>query len=678
MDWIVERKLKANPKLESDIQRICRLPIAEPLSDEEIDAIQRVYVKPRALENGFRLQRVQAEAIQAFVENEGLFAPIAVGGGKTLVSLACIGIAIEQGLQRVMLFVPPQVYVQLVEHDIAWARRRVKLGCSFYLFGGKSQRKRAELAGHRTGCWIMPYSLLSARDSFEILEAVKPQMMVFDEAHALKNRKTSARTRRILSYWRKYRPLVIALSGTMTSKSLKDYSHILQMCLRDGAPIPVETQAVDDWAAVLDSDQVSQEGHHNRSTNTGPLRPLINWSNANFPKTPLQFDIAGFRRAFQNRLLTTPGVVSSPPDQIGTSLTFTNKKAEAPKPALLKLIDNLNNLWVTPDGDEIEHAMLIWKWKQELTTGFYNSLQWPDAGQLCDRRGLDVKAAEDLLAASKQHHKMQQLYHKELRTWFRSHPHRPGLDTPMLVGSDMLRNQDRNVGSKLYEAWLEARNYYFNGIVERDSVPVRVCDYKLKQAISWCRATGRSQGIIWYFHQAVGEWLTEILEDAGIPVVHCPAGKAFDAFLIGDGAADRCRGKFLVCSLAAHGTGKNLQYMTDQLFIQLPPTEQLMQQSVGRTHRKGQESDEVQIQTLISNEIDEMALAALLNDATYVFETQNDSRKLLIGTWNPMPTIYASSVLQRAGIQAKILNARQQQLLSERFTTEKKAEGNVA
>jgi hypothetical protein len=45
----------------------------------------------------------------------------------------------------------------------------------------------------------------------------------------------------------------------------------------------------------------------------------------------------------------------------------------------------------------------------------------------------------------------------------------------------------------------------------------------------------------------------------------------------------------------------------------------------------------------------------------------NSPRKVLIATWDPLPTIYTSSVLIRAGANAKMLNARQQLLLSERF-----------
>lgn len=669
-EFVSKRVLAANPQKQSEIQRITQLPIADPLTDEEIDAINDLHVKPEAAKAGFKLQRVQAEALQIFEEEGGLFAPIEVGGGKTLIALRSVGIAVEQGLQRIMLFVPPQVYSQLVNHDIQQVRKWVPLGCSFYLLGGKSPKKRAQLAGGRKGCWVMPYSLLSARDSYEIIEKIKPELMIFDEAHALKNR-TSARTKRILTYWRRFRPHVVALSGTMTSKSLNDYAHLLQMCLKDKAPVPTEANMVQEWAAVLDSEQKQTEAFHGKKTGPGALRPLISWSNHHFPKQKLEFDTRGFRAAFMDRLMTTPGVVASPADSLGVSLVIENHKADQMASTggaeLQKLIDQLENQWVTPSGDELEHAMLVWKWNSELTAGIYNALEWPTEEVLAQRKGISEPEAKSLLDRSKEYHSAQQYYHKELRTWFRNYPHRPGLDTPMLIGGNMSRYGNRDVGEVLYEAWGEKQQRDFEERVERDSRPVRVCDFKIRQAVKWAKAHNKTGGIIWFHHQAVGAWLNEVFKEEGLDPIFCPAGKASNNFLTGPSAASECEGRFVICSIAAHGTGKNLQFMQDQLFVQLPVSEMTMEQAIGRTHRKGQQADEITINTLVTSTYDEMALSALLNDALYVRETMNSPRKILIANWNPMPIIFGSSVLIRAGAQTKMLNARQQQLLSERF-----------
>lgn len=669
MDWVVGRALQGQPEKQSEISRIVSLPIAEPITDEEVEMLQHAHVKPEAYATGFRLQRVQVEALQFFIETGGLFAPIQVGGGKTLISLRCVGIAAEQGVDRIALFVPPQVYSQLVNHDINWCRQRVAIGTNIYLMGGKSPKRRLELAGGRRGCWVIPYSLLSTEDSFELLERIRPQLMIFDEAHALKNR-DAARTKRIRTYWRRYRPNCVCLSGTMTSKSLNDYAHLLMMSLGEHAPVPLEANMVQEWASVLDSEQAQTESWHKPKTSAGPLRPLINWSNNNFPKTKLEFDVRGFRQAFQNRLLTTPGVVSSPADALGTSLIIENVQADAMASAggarLRELQTQLDQLWVTPSGDEIDHAMHVWKCHNELTAGIYNALVWPDPGQIAERHKLSVDAATELLEKSKKFHVAQNDYHKALRHWFTTHPHKPGLDTPMLVGGSMAKYAASHVGDALYTAWRRKEDLDFEGRIIRDSVPMRVCDYKIQVAKKW--AAEQKRGIIWYWHQEVGEWLAETIPDAAF----FPAGKQGNRELTAPDAGTQLGNRILICSLPAHGTGKNLQYMQNQLFLQLAINETSMEQGIGRTHRKGQKADEVTVTTVISNMHDQLALGAILNDAIYVSETMNQPQKVLIATWDPMPTTYGHDVLTRAGAQAKILTARQQQLLSERFNQQGK------
>jgi hypothetical protein len=674
MDWISERVLQGDPDQESEIQRICHIPISEPLTDAEVEAVNQVQIKAEAYTKGFRFKRVQAEALQTFAEKGSVFAPVSVGGGKTLICLRCLGIAFENGVQRAVMVVPSNVYNQLISHDIDWARRRVPLGFNFYLLGGKSPAKRRELAGGRRGCWVLPYSLLSRPDTFELLEAIRPELIVFDEAHNIKNR-GAARTKRILTYWKKHRPRVACASGTMTRKSIKDFSHMLTMSLGAGAPVPADANIVQEWAAVLDSEQAQTETYHKGKASAGPLRPLINWSNRHFSHTRIDFDVPGFRQAFQNRLLTTPGVIATPADELGTSIVIQNLKgSHMTRPGgaeLDELIHKLNNAWVSPSGDEIEHAMLIWGLNYQLTAGFYYLQIWPEPEDIAHKRGMSADEAESLLERSIDYHERLNEYHKVLRAWFTHGGHRPGLDTPMLVGGDMARHGSTNVGNELFMSWQQKEAADFEGRVARLSLPVRVCDYKLQMAVDWCKQQEEGLGgILWYHHDDLGLWLFETLMASGIPAVHCPAGREADKFLTPyDEAAKRCKGKFLVCSTRAHGQGKNLQFMQNQLFVQLPVSEDSMEQSIGRTHRSGQEADEVVCTTLVSNEFDDMCLAAILNDAIYVQETMNNPQKVLIASWDPMPIIYGSQLLIRAGAQTRMLSARQQQMLAEKFQT---------
>jgi hypothetical protein len=232
----------------------------------------------------------------------------------------------------------------------------------------------------------------------------------------------------------------------------------------------------------------------------------------------------------------------------------------------------------------------------------------------------------------------------------------------------MKRHGPSNVGKDLYMAWMAMKDAEFEGMVERDSIPVRVCDYKVQEAVRWMKDHPVGEGIVWFYHNECGRWAYEEAEKQGLPVVLCPAGKATNEFLTSEGAEERCRGKFLIASIMAHGTGKNLQFLADQCYMQFPWNEAVAQQSIGRTHRKGQKADTVTVTTMVSCGADELALASCLNDAVYVLETMRSQRKVLIASWDPMPTIYGSQMLQRAGISAKTLSAKQRLLLRERFS----------
>lgn len=666
LDALAQRVLARDPRKKSEMQRICSVPIVRPLSSEESALIGQEETKADALAQGFRLTEGQVEALHAFRLYRGVFAPLPVGTGKTLISLKCAAIAAEWGVERSAIFVPPQVHTQLVQRDIQWVRTRTPLGVTFYPLGGKSRKQRAMLSqGRRKGCWIIPYSLLSAADAHEVLYGISPQLLVFDEAHNLRHR-TAARTKRILTYCENYKPMVVCLSGTMTSKSVQDYAHLIALTLGEYSPLPRDASSAYEWAALLDSEPANQYANPvGRRANPGSLRPLVNWSNENFPDNPATFDKQGFRKAYQHRLMSTPGVVSAQGESLGTSLLVENR----PVPLMSRgesgaqlqaLMDKLELTWTSPNGDELEHAIVVAKCRYELSAGFYNSLYWPE----------ETPENASILFRSKEHHVLRQKYHKELRAWFSSRDHVEGMDTPMLVASSMARHGAKQVTKELYEAWQAMHAADFPERLERLSKPVRVCDYKIHAAVEHMRSAFAADipTIYWFYHHGIGEWLTEAAAAAGIDHIYAPAGAAANRMLVQE--LEATKGRPLIASIKAHGTGKNLQSKyIDQYYVQIPQNETMFEQAVGRTHRQGQEADVCTIYTNVSNKMDELCVAAILNDAAYVYESMRLDRKSFTATWNPPPTVHASAVLTAAGLTAKSLSARQQLLLSQRFST---------
>jgi len=654
----------------AEIRRIIGMPLAMPLEAEEAEEYNHMNVLAPAYNEGFRLFPVQAEGVFAYESYGGLFGPIPVGEGKTLTSLMIANKAWQKGLRKILLLVPPQVLRQLVERDIRWARTKVPITYPILVLGGKSlAQRRAYARSGKKGLYVLPYSCMCTKDTVEVLEGIQPELIIADEAHKLSARNT-ATTKRLLHYIERYKPEGVCLSGTITSKGILDYYHLIKWCLGSNNPLPNSTSLANEWAVVLDACASSGDCEYVSSTCTGPLQPLVQWANKHYPHEQISQDIAGFRKAYRLRLTSTPGVVASKESKLGTSLILANVPVPDYKAVegwndLENLIDNVEERWLTPNDDEIDHAIHKWKWLFELSAGFYNSLTWPEPEILAERRSISEIEASDLLEKAKVHHEAGQSYAKALRSWL-AEKSKPGLDTPMLVGMEMARNGAATVGHALYGEWKAWKDLDFPGRPERDSTSVRVCPYKINEMLRWSHEevmpTGKG-AIVWYYHQEMGVWATEELREIGMDAVHCPAGDAFNSLIIDPANAD----KIIVASISAHGTGKNLQHFEHQYVLQWPRPAHVTEQMLGRTHRNGQKADELVVRTNWTLEFDELNFAACLNDSLYIHQTTGNRQKLIYATYDPLPKVFPSMVLQERGFQNRKLDRGQEKYLQEKF-----------
>ncbi len=673
-----------DPTTWAEIQRIVGLSISHPFTPEEVEYYNREHVQAAAYDNGFRLDPLQAMSVATYEIYDGLFAPIAVGGGKTLISLMCACIAFSKGLERILLHVPSPVLSQLVQTDIPWARSRVHINYPIHVLGGKSRdNRRAIAASTRKGLYIMPYSLLSTEDASENLEAIDPQLTILDEAHNLANH-SAARTRRVVNYWRKRQLAgkqmeLVILSGTITGKSIKDYYHLIKPCLKENCPLPLSDRMTTDWALLVDAVASGPEAVIS-PLGAAPIQPVVQWARQNFPKFKGGFsdDVYGFRKAFQCRLNSAPGVVASGDASIGTSLIFQNRPVEGYAshpdfPLLKQLIDQVEDMWQTPNGDEIEFAIHKWKWLNELSCGFYNELTWPSPEVYAKRKGIAEFEAGQILERAKMHHLVNQEYAKLLRH-FLEHTHRVGCDTPFLVGQEMMRNGDKSVGAELYRAWKDAKDLEFEGMPDRDARGVRVCDYKIQASVAWAKElqAKKEGGVIWYHSHEIGEWMTEYLHAAGMgTALHCPAGEQYNKLLrIDDSDTARKKdmsGRILVASIGAHAEGKNLQYMQNMLVLQWPRPAKKAEQLIGRLHRRGQQADELYVRTMQTLAFDEQVFAACLNDSLYIHQSTGNRQKLIYAAYDPRPRIFPPAVLDQRGLEIVHLSPEDQKVFNERF-----------
>lgn len=658
----------------AEVTRIVQLPLVLPMSDAEFEDFQYKHVQAPALREGFRLFRTQADMVNTYEKTGGGFFPVGVGWGKTLATLMIAQKAWDKGLRKMVLLIPPQVVTQLRQTDIKWARQRVAIQYPIHFLHGRGvvQREAMTKSG-RVGLYVMPYSYLSTKDTTAMLEAIEPEIVIADEAHNLA-RRNSARTKRMMHYIETYSPEGVCLSGTITSKSVHDYYHLIRWSCGQDNPLPNAATLAQDWGNVLDAEVTAGGIYEVASAGTKTISPLLNWARQHFPRETFDYTVPSFRKAYSHRMNTSPRVVSSGDADIGVSLTLHNEpvrdhKKHADWPKLEELLLQVTDEWKTPNGDEIEHAIHTWKWLNELSAGFYNELFWTDEDTLAKRRAIPVSEAASILERAKIRHAARQEYSKELRRWLED-VHIPKLDTPFLVESSMAQHGDRDVASSVYQLWKQWHSYDFPGCPDRESRAVRICDYKIKRAVHWAENAIRHGGaILWVHHIEVGEWLMDELVAAGLRdrAVHCPAGPIGNERILDPANGD----KIIVASINGHGTGKNLQHFSQQCYVQWPRQATLAEQSLGRTHRNGQKADELIVHTMNTLDFDDVNFAACLNDALYIHQTTDNRQKVIYASYDPPPKIFPSLVLMERGLNAKILTKDQEKALYDKFVGDK-------
>lgn len=678
-----------------EMDRILKLAFVDMMDDEESAEFSRGILLASAFEKGFTLFREQASAVASYLTEDGGFFPIGVGWGKTGIALMCAERAWRKGMTKIMLHIEPSTLGQLVKTDIPMWRKHTNLSVPFHVLGGRSKKDREMLYNSgRKGCYIVPYSLLSVKDTMDMLEAIEPDLVIADECHNLKDRKT-ARTKRWMAMMQYRDRELVAMSGTITTKSIEDYRHLIDLALKDGSPLPRNGAMAYGWSRVIDSGSVITDQHQ-----AGPMEPMVAWANEqrieqrrqeSDPEKRakirhLRLTVSDIREAYTQRLHSAPGVTSSPDSEIKASVSIENKNEQGNPWAsegefwqtrdgwgeLDNHMDRIKDEWQTPNGDEIEHAIHTFKWMVELGSGFYNELVWPTPEWVCTHNNVDVVQAESAILSAEHAHVLHQKYSKCLRGFFEDSP--PGLDTPMLVGLAINQHPETLPGElvMIYHMWKGAeadaiREHGF--LVERLSNAVRVCDFKINRAVQWAKHAMDKQGsgIIWVHNREIGKWMIDALNTAEVTAIACPAGaneQITDLFNPDTGTNDA----IAVSSIKSHGTGKNLQKAGAQLFLQWPRDAKQAEQTLGRVHRNRVEEfrDHVTITSMNVLPYDHLLFGACLVDAVYQHQT-GSRRKMVYATYDPMPRIFTPEFLKARGAKTSLLNPRQRAMLEDTF-----------
>jgi len=657
-----EQHRHARPVPQVEMDRILGLPVCLMPDEDDAELFSAERMRPEAYVRGLRFRPAQVAALRAWQRTKGGLFPIGVGDGKTLIAFMIANEAFMDGMKKGIYLVPAGVAPQVALQQLPFARRMMLLSVPVHFAYGRSWSERVALArSGAAGLYVLNYSHLSQPDANDVLAGIAPGYIIADEAHRLKNPR-AALTKRVFAAVDAHDSRLVAMSGTMGKKKLLDVHHLSVVSLRDNSPLPRQRGACEAWGQHLDSGSTGDKQDLPAS-----LRPLVEWARERFPDQP-EFlkNVESLRRAFRLRMNTSPGVVSTGKVDLPCTLMIENRPVPSLEQApgwdkVAKHLAELETHWRTPDGDEIEHGMLLYKWRYELHAGFYNSLVWPDVVHMMRYRLASSEGeAAERVARARVYHAALQSYHKLLRGYLDDSP--LGLDTPMQVGRAISKG-DQRVPSELVDAWHVKEELDFEGRPERIGRPVYLSDARIMAAIEWAASRDGEGSILWWFHNAVGARAAEIARSLGVDLLFCPAGPEHDEAILSRANA----GKVVIASMSAHGEGKNLQHFGDQCFLQWPREARLAEQTIGRTHRQGQERDELVVTTMNTTEFDHMNYAACLLDAVFAHQVMDSHQRIVFAGYDPLPMIFSPEFLHEQGFNPTMLSADQRQRMEEHF-----------
>ena len=547
---------------QSEWERIANIPRTYGYDESLVDW---VHLDKSSVE----LKPVQKQALAAISELGGLFGPIPVGFGKTLIAWLAPVVA---KAKRPLILMP--------SHLIDSFKAEVGRFRHYFRQGYREPEVRS-------------YAILSSRKQSTLLEDMRPDMIVGDEAHTLRN-ETSSRGLRLRRYLHKYPDTkVVLLSGTFVDKKLSDLAELTHFCLRENNFIPTDTHCHEVWKQCVDLDGRPSEEHWNA------FRPLVHAEGMEYGASRTDESRRKVaRRAVCVRMASTPGVVMS--EEVSTPVPLFMHRVNFTVPApVLDLIDTLEVGGKTPDGDDIivedsQKARLA----KTLSLGFFHRWAWERIG------GRD----EEWLMAR--------------RTWSRalrfeiSENARENYDSAALIEADVQRvlRKDPKASGSIYTAWRTWLPHREK--LQPPTEPVWVDAFVFHRVGQWLSQQTRPT-IVWYQHQVVGD----VLARMGLEVYG--AGTSQPVFA----------GRHIAASITVHGTGKNLQAWDQMLVIEPPSSGKTWEQLIGRTHRQGQTAPRVDVFVLCHTDVLNKAMDKACEEAEFACDITGCVQRLQRATW---------------------------------------------
>jgi hypothetical protein len=396
---------------------------------------------------------------------------------------------------------------------------------------------------------FISYQLLGRVSGASLLERDPPDLIIMDEAHMCKNVRAAV-TRRLARYI-KLKPecIIVPMSGSIMKDSIKNFAHLMEWSMGEASCLPRDASTLTEWAEALD------EGTNAFTCRSpGALTGL-------FPVPADVPDAEVARRAFRARCAATAGFVSQDAkDGYGGSMLLTGMEYTV-NAATESNFQRLRTAMERPDGWALTESMQAWAVARQLVLGLH--YEW------------DPKPPEEWLNARK-------LWAQFVRDFLGSpRSTRMGIDSELQTTNAVIAG-DVEDEYGLLATWQKIRPTF-----DINSVPVWHDDSALRLCEEWLST--HDHGICWVEHR---HFAKELAKRTGLSYYGAKG-------LCGDKYIEEANGPIIV-SIAANSTGRNLQHKWYQNLVTAPPSDsERWEQLLGRTHRKFQVADTVEVDVLV-------------------------------------------------------------------------------
>lgn len=555
----------------AELERILALPRRswEPRAEEYVQALTQYLRQPNGRQT---LRAIQATALVEMHDNRGLLMPAAVGSGKGLTSLLSFFVLESR---RPLLLLPASLIEKTRKEAFAYSKH-----------------------------WIIPpfirmesYEKLGRTNHVNLLEEAQPDVIVADECHRLRNT-SAASTRRVKRYLETHpNTIFVGMSGTVMKRSILDFAHLAYWALRHKNPTPVTFQDRQAWAMALDE---KREGEARLAPGALVRMCTEEDKQAMARSGSLDESLAVVRRAVMRRVMDTPGIVATRQKLLGTSLRIENVIVRGQGAPHFAALQGLRERWERPDGEPLLDAIELWRHCREVACGFF--YRWNPAPPEIWRERRRAWAAF-------------------MRTILRTN--RSNIDSEAAVVKAIEQGlYPRNV----LDQWREVRGLYdpekHKEAVWLDAEVLKFCERWLFGKDTHVPKSTQG-GIVWVEHTEFGRMLSK---RTGVPYYQ-QGGQDPKGNNIEDHPAELP----LIASIDSNATGRNLQKWNTNLVVSPPQNGARWEQLLGRTHREGQEADEVsyQVATSIPEQLDSFNRAR--GDARAIEDMTGQPQKLCYG-----------------------------------------------